>query len=319
MSSAASPNLALVERFASYRTLHNGRFFEAVADYLAEFADDPSLGMYFDYAISANDRGRFVAGILAGHANLAGASYLDVGCAYAGFLVGFAERGARVCGVELSERLIAVARANLADHGLDAEVIQADATVPLFEHASRYDLITCNDVIEHVEDPLRLVQNIALMLRESGLAYFEIPNRNHPRFVLADGHFGMFGITLLGRGEAEGYFRLVYPQRDYGVGYYLELDQYAALFKHCGLTLTLLAESFDGVLLETILADAQELRRNHETLLAGVPDAVRPKLAARLSDYLHQLEATPYATDEQRQPFVTFYGPGFWRVIARKG
>jgi hypothetical protein len=36
------------------------------------------------------------------------------------------------------------------------------------------------------------------MLAPDGIAYLEIPNRYFTRFVREDGHYKLFGITLLG-------------------------------------------------------------------------------------------------------------------------
>jgi SAM-dependent methyltransferase len=55
--------------------------------------------------------------------------------------------------------------------------------------SGRIDIITCNDVIEHVQDTSALLQSIRRLLAPTGLAYFEIPNGRYARAVLSDGHY----------------------------------------------------------------------------------------------------------------------------------
>lgn len=55
-----------------------------------------------------------------------------------------------------------VGLANLADHSIAADVRVADVTDPtcMEDLSGRIDIITCNDVIEHVQDTSALLQSI---------------------------------------------------------------------------------------------------------------------------------------------------------------
>lgn len=54
---------------------------------------------------------------------------------------------------------------------------------------SRYDLVLCEQVLEHVEDPQLAVKNLSLLLRQGGLLHLSAPainNRHgHPRYFYA--------------------------------------------------------------------------------------------------------------------------------------
>ena len=304
----------LISRFANLRTDTNERLFNAVAQYYERIANLPVVEMYFTYALSTNERGRTTAGLLEKQRGLDGCSYLDIGCAYAGFLVAFAERGASVMGIEIDPVLIEIGKANLADAGLDARIFQRDATriEQLVELVNRFDIITCNDVIEHVGNPSALVENISLLLRRGGVAYLEIPNRNHPRFVLEDGHYQLFGITLLDRQEAELYYKTLRPQGIYNTQFYLELDQYESIFNRAGLSLSMLPETFDSYTVESTRADLVNLGQRANERLSTVPEVVRDETDKRLSEYLRTADA--YNKDD----FFARYGPSFWRVMAAK-
>jgi 2-polyprenyl-3-methyl-5-hydroxy-6-metoxy-1,4-benzoquinol methylase len=189
--------------------------------------------MYFEFAVTSNDRGRSVASILRKHTTLSGKRCLDLGCAYGGFLVAFAEQGSQVVGIDYDQVLLGLARHNLSDNSLDAPLLLRDATrsSDLQEFRNGFDIVTCNDVIEHVDDPLALVLNVADTMREGATAYFEIPNRYYPSFVTSDGHYQLFGITLLDYEEANEYYGYSAPGVAYAVRHYLTIDQYIELFE----------------------------------------------------------------------------------------
>src|SRR5689334_6264154 len=85
----------------------NRRFYYAIANLKSAEAND-ALDMQIEYALQSNDRGRETVKLLSEHVPIKGA-YLDVGTAYAGFLVAFAEAGARpIYGVELHPDLYKV-------------------------------------------------------------------------------------------------------------------------------------------------------------------------------------------------------------------
>jgi SAM-dependent methyltransferase len=71
------------------------------------------------------------------------ATVLDAGCAMGMLVAALRARGVDAAGVDLSEYAIAKADPRAADH-----VRVADLTVPL---KGRYDLITCVEVLEHIQ------------------------------------------------------------------------------------------------------------------------------------------------------------------------
>jgi GT2 family glycosyltransferase/2-polyprenyl-3-methyl-5-hydroxy-6-metoxy-1,4-benzoquinol methylase len=313
--------LELAQRFQHFRTANNQHFFAALARHHSSFPTPPSLQqMYFEYAITTNERGRRVADLVSQHVSLRGKRYLDIGCAYGGFVVAFAQQGAHATGLDKSEFLLEFARHNLRDQQLDLPLLCRDATqaAALAEFHNNVDIVTCNDVIEHVVSPTALLKNVAKLLRDGGVAYFEIPNGKFPRFVLQDGHHQLFGITLLPYLEAAQYFALHAPDKVYDVYTYAELDKYTQLFAQAGLELTVLEETFQHSNLETVLADLAELRASAETALQRVPAAMRPRVAEQLEQYLKEVEAAPRATPAQVRDFMLRYGVSFWQVLGRK-
>jgi 2-polyprenyl-3-methyl-5-hydroxy-6-metoxy-1,4-benzoquinol methylase len=87
--------------------------------------DDSLFKMYVDFALSANDRGRDVASKLEKYTSIKGKRFLDVGCAFGGFLVAFAERGAsEVVGIDIDEQLLKLGHANVLDYDIIANIIK---------------------------------------------------------------------------------------------------------------------------------------------------------------------------------------------------
>ncbi len=316
---AASAQRAIMDRFRSLATARNGHFFRGLAAHLAGSVADPCLPMYFEFALSANDRGRKVAALLDPIVPLRGKRTLDVGCAYGGFVVAFAEHGADPTGFDIDRSLLALAEHNFADAGRRFELHCRDVTrhedVAAFRET--FDVITCNDVIEHVKDPGLALRHIASMLRRDGIAYFEIPNRDAVEAVVADGHYQLFGIAQLDRDAAERYYAEHAPGVRYGVEHYLRLPEYRALFEAAGLSMELLPDAAVGTVAE-IRAAIARLRRALPEKLAAVPAAVRDETARAVDRYLDEAAAAPSDTPDAARRFRERYGAGFWRIVARK-
>lgn len=307
----------LAERFARYRRPGRDRFFLALTRHLSPFAETAVVDMYFQFAITTNERGQDVLRLMERFGSVAGLASLDVGCAYGGFVVAFSRAGARATGIDVDPALLGLGRLNLEDEGVAAALIEGDATRPEVAERFRgqFDRVTCNDVIEHVEDPAALVRFISSVLRPGGLAYLEIPNRNHPPFVLRDGHFQLFGIVLLERPEAARYYSVVNSGRPYRVGHYLEIDAYRDLFTAAGLETIVLPETFAGVSLDATLDSAREIREALSRRLPDVPAGSRDVAEAAVLGYLQRLESAPRTTPEERERFVLVYGPSFWKIL----
>ena len=135
--------------------------------------------------------------------SIPGLRILDVGCAYGGFSIEAARRGACCYGVEISPPLYEFALLNGRDEIFDSgscTFIRADATSPEFlEQLPHhfFDLIIVNDVFEHVYDTVQLLRNLDQVANDNCAIYFLIPNGTDLRFVAQEGHTGCCGLTLL--------------------------------------------------------------------------------------------------------------------------
>jgi 2-polyprenyl-3-methyl-5-hydroxy-6-metoxy-1,4-benzoquinol methylase len=164
---------------------------------------DSSQMLYVDFAMSCVLRARSVADLISELTPNLGkeASYLDVGCGYGGFVREFASRGLLATGIELQEHLADFSRANCADLPA-ARIIHGNFLEMDAAQIGTFDVITCNDVIEHVADAASAISSMIQMLRPGGVLFMEIPNRDCIEAVIQDGHYQIFGLTHLERSAA---------------------------------------------------------------------------------------------------------------------
>ncbi len=100
---------------------------------------------------------------------------LDVGCG-AGFLSNrLSEEGFEVTGVDLSEESLAVAQRYDSTQRVRYE--KANAYELPYSDKS-FDVVTCMDFLEHVEDPERVIRECARVLRPGGVFFYHTFNRS---------------------------------------------------------------------------------------------------------------------------------------------
>ncbi len=154
--------------------------------------------------------------------NLAGKQVLDVGCGGGLLTEGMAALGARVTGIDLSEKPLGVARLHLLESGREVEYRQIAAEDLAAEQPGRYDVVTCMEMLEHVPDPASTVRACANLVKPGGSVFFSTLNRNAKAYLLAV--IGAeYVLNLLPRGTHD-YARFLKPaelarfSRDAGLG-----------------------------------------------------------------------------------------------------
>ena len=105
-----------------------------------------------------------------------GKQVLEVGCGAGTDLVRFAKGGAHVTGVDLSSSAIALARQNFAQHGLEADLREADGERLPFANDS-FDLVYAHGVVQYTPDDRALVRECHRVLKPGGQAVFQVYNR----------------------------------------------------------------------------------------------------------------------------------------------
>jgi 2-polyprenyl-3-methyl-5-hydroxy-6-metoxy-1,4-benzoquinol methylase len=237
---------------------------------------DPTKQMWAEFTLTSAERGWRAVEMLGGPGGFRGKRVLDVGAAYGGFLVAAAHAGAKeLVGVDVDSKLLDLARLLLADHKVEARLEVADITdATLPDRLGTFDIVFCNDVLEHVRDLDSTARNLAGLLKPKGRLFLEIPNGMTIRYIESDGHYKLPGITLLDHSDAENWFRAFYlAEYPYNTFFYAPVDYYLALFSRIGITLRLLNAPIADKAAVALLAQSWEsTRRRLQSLGDEFPD-----------------------------------------------
>jgi len=122
---------------------------------------------------------------IARHAPLAGAAVLDVGCGGGILAEAMAQRGARVTGIDLSEKALRVAQLHLHESGLEVKYQNVSAEQLASSSPAAFDVVTCMELLEHVPDPASMVAGCARLARPGGQVFFSTINRNPKSYLFA--------------------------------------------------------------------------------------------------------------------------------------
>lgn len=113
-----------------------------------------------------------------------GARVVDVGCGGGILSESLARKGARVTGIDVAPRVLAVARLHLHESGLDVDYREMTVEDLAHEAPGAFDVVTCMEMLEHVPDPPSIVRAIHDLLKPGGHAFFSTLNRTPLAFML---------------------------------------------------------------------------------------------------------------------------------------
>ena len=138
-----------------------------------------------------------------------GKEALDVGCGGGILAEAMARAGARVTGIDLSEKALGVAKLHRLESGIrvDYRLIAAEALSA--EAPGRFDLVTCMELLEHVPEPASTVAACAALVKSGGLVVFSTINRNAKAYLFAV-IGGEYLLRLLPRGTHD-YAKFIKP------------------------------------------------------------------------------------------------------------
>lgn len=119
---------------------------------------------------------------------LFGKKVLDVGCGGGILSEAMARAGATVTGIDMTTEPLEVARKHAEENGLSIDYRQT--TIEDFVqnqtacHAEKFDVITCMEMLEHVPDPLSIIQSCKALLKPDGVLFFSTINRTFKAYML---------------------------------------------------------------------------------------------------------------------------------------
>ncbi len=124
-------------------------------------------------------------GYIEGLAGLQDKTVLDVGCGGGILSEGMASRGAKVTGIDLSDKALKVAKLHLLESGQQVEYRKITSESLAKEQPQHYDIVTCMEMLEHVPDPMSVVRACAKLVKPGGWVFFSTINRNLKSYLFA--------------------------------------------------------------------------------------------------------------------------------------
>ena len=116
---------------------------------------------------------------------LEGKRAVDVGCGGGILAESMAGAGARVTGIDLSEKALAVAKLHQLESNASVEYLMISAEALAAERPSSFDVVTCMELLEHVPDPAAMIAACAQLAKPEGLIVFSTINRNPKAYLYA--------------------------------------------------------------------------------------------------------------------------------------
>lgn len=113
-----------------------------------------------------------------------GLDLLDIGCGGGLLAEPMTRLGAKVTGIDASERNIPVAQAHAEEQGLTIDY-RATTAEALAGEGTKYDVVLAMEVIEHVANPPEFMTTCGALLKPGGLLICSTLNRTTKSFALA--------------------------------------------------------------------------------------------------------------------------------------
>ncbi len=117
--------------------------------------------------------------------DLQGKNVIDIGCGGGILSESMALQGANVTGIDLNQSVIEVAKLHQLESGTKVEYLHTAAETIAAERAGQYDVVTCLEMLEHVPDPLSIIQACATLAKPGAHLFFSTINRNPKAYLFA--------------------------------------------------------------------------------------------------------------------------------------
>jgi ubiquinone/menaquinone biosynthesis C-methylase UbiE len=108
---------------------------------------------------------------------------LDLGCGMGTDALRFAQEGAFVTGVDISERAIELAKRNFSLHGRKARLMVMDGRRLEFDD-NTFDAVYAHGILPYTDDDCGMVREIHRVLKPGGEAFLQAYNRHSWLYVL---------------------------------------------------------------------------------------------------------------------------------------
>lgn len=137
-----------------------------------------------------------------GALSVQGLKILDIGCSFGIILKSLTPIDGLGIGIDIDT--------NLDGGSENVRFIRTDAeNLPFI--SGTFDIVICNHVYEHTDDPEKMLSEIERVLNHNGVCYFAGPNK----FDLIEPHYGLPFLSWLPRFIADRYIRMTGKDTEY--------------------------------------------------------------------------------------------------------
>jgi len=143
------------------------------------------------------------------HCELDSRIAIDIGCGGGILTEALAKAGAKTTGIDMGEMALNVARLHALEAKLSIDYKHITAEEQSKKTVEQYDVITCMEMLEHVPDPLSVIQACADLVKPGGDLFFSTLNR-HPKAYLIAILGAEYVMKMLPKGTHD-YARFIKP------------------------------------------------------------------------------------------------------------
>ena len=116
---------------------------------------------------------------------LFGKTVIDIGCGGGILAESMARSGAVVTGLDMASDSLDVARLHALESGVSVNYQQATAEDYAQQHGNQFDVVTCMEMLEHVPEPMSVIQACADLAKPGATLFFSTLNKTAKAYLLA--------------------------------------------------------------------------------------------------------------------------------------
>lgn len=183
------------------------------------------------------------------HTQIRDACVLDVGCGGGILSEGLFHEGATVTGLDLAADALKAAKTHAEEYGLPIDYRLEDIIAYAQTQTDRFDIVTCMEMLEHVDQPQAIVHALAKAVKPGGWVFLSTLNRNPKSWL--------FGIVA-----AEYLLKLV-PRGTHDHSHFIKPSELAAMARQAGLSPVALTGITYNPLTKSYALNAHDLDVNY--------------------------------------------------------
>jgi len=119
------------------------------------------------------------------HLDIKNSNILDIGCGGGILAEELTDKGAKVTGLDASEKTIQIAKSHAKEKNYTINYLNTSLEDHINKTKDEYDAIVCFELIEHIPDQLKLIKDLSSICKKGGKVFLSTINRNILSFAFA--------------------------------------------------------------------------------------------------------------------------------------